>query len=110
MNTDLENNPLPSEAPPRRLLGQVLVDGELISSYDLDRALERQKRTNEMLGEVLVGMGVLDPADLKAALSVQGELASVKDAMRAGAGVSSLLGELLLAGERLTPGQLDAAL
>lgn len=65
-----ENTNLPSGAPPRRLLGQVLVDGEFISHYDLDRAQERQKRTNEMLGEVLVGMGVLDPAALVAALSM----------------------------------------
>ena len=110
MNNDLGNNPLPSGTLPRRLLGQVLVDGEFISHNDLDRALERQKRTNEMLGEVLVGMGVLDPADLKAALSVQGELASVKDAIRAGAGVRLLLGELLLAAKRITPEQLDSAL
>ena len=110
MDNDLGNNPLPSGTLPRRLLGQVLVDGEFISHNDLDRALERQKRTNEMLGEVLVGMGVLDPADLKAALSVQGELASVKDAIRAGAGVRLLLGELLLAAKRITPEQLDSAL
>lgn len=110
MENQREHTPLPTGAPPRRLLGQVLVDGEFVSHYDLERALERQKRTNEMLGEVLVGMGVLDPADLKAALSVQGELASVKDAIRAGAGVRLLLGELLLAAKRITPEQLESAL
>jgi hypothetical protein len=110
MENDRENMALPSGARPRRLLGQVLLDGEFISHHDLERALERQKRTNEMLGEVLVGMGVLDSADLKAALSVQWELASVKDAIRAGAGVRLLLGELLLTAKRISPEQLESAL
>jgi hypothetical protein len=105
-----ENTKLQSETPPRRLLGQVLVDGEFITHYDLERALEEQKRTSEMLGEVLVRTRVLDPVDLKAALSIQGELASVKDAIRTGAGVRMLLGELLLSARRITPEKLDAAL
>ena len=105
------NHPEPLSAKPsRRLLGQVLVDGDFISHYDLERALEKQKRTNEMLGEVLVGMGVLDPTDLKAALSVQGELASVKDAIRSASGVRFLLGEILLTAKRITPEQLQSAL
>jgi hypothetical protein len=94
----------------RRLLGQVLVDGEFITPFDLARALEEQKRTNVMLGEALVRLGVIDPIDLKAALSVQGELGSIHDAIRVAAGVRMLLGELLLAAKRITPGQLDAAL
>lgn len=94
----------------RRLLGQVLLDGEFISSLDLERALGEQKRTNAMLGEVLVRMGVLDPVDLKAALSIQGELGSLHDAIRAAAGVRILLGDLLLLAKRITPEQLEAAL
>jgi hypothetical protein len=94
----------------RRLLGQVLLDGEFISSLDLERALGEQKRTNEMLGEVLVRIGVLDSVDLKAALSIQGELGSFHDAIRAAAGVRLLLGDLLLLAKRITPEQLEAAL
>lgn len=94
----------------RRLLGQVLVDGEFITPVDLARALEEQKRTNVMLGEALVRMGVIDPVDLKAALSVQGELGTIQDAIRVAAGVRMLLGEMLLTAKRITPVQLAAAL
>ena len=100
----------PAGIPAKRLLGRVLVEGEFISRGDLERALEQQKRTNEKLGEALVGMGVLDPVDLAAALSVQGELGSVHDALRAAAGVRQLLGELLLSAKRITAEQLDRAL
>lgn len=94
----------------RRLLGQVLLDGEFITTVDLARALEEQKRTNAMLGETLVRMGVIDPEVLKAALSIQGELGSIRDAIRVAAGVRLLLGEMLLLAKRITPVQLDSAL
>lgn len=96
--------------PARRLLGQVLVEGGIITREDLERALERQQRTHELLGEALIGMGALDSLDLTAALSVQGELASVQGALRAAAGRRQLLGELLLAAKRITPEQLGQAL
>ena len=51
-------------------IGQILVSGGFLSSRDLELALEEQQRTNELLGKVLVRMGVLDPADLEAVLSV----------------------------------------
>lgn len=105
-----ENGEMTGPLSRRRLLGQVLLDGEFITPLDLERALKEQKRTNEMLGEVLVRMGVLDSIDLKAALSIQGELCTIHDAIRAAAGVRMLLGELLLTANRITPEQLDAAL
>ncbi len=46
------------------LLGRLLVDGGFISPVDLERALETQKHSNEMLGEILIRIGVLDPAEL----------------------------------------------
>lgn len=79
----------PAGFPAKRLLGQLLVEGEFISRDDLERALDQQKRTNEKLGEALVGMGVLDPVDPAAALSVQGELTSVQDALLAAARTSA---------------------
>ena len=94
----------------KRPLGQVLVDGEFISSEDLENALEQQKHTNELLGELLVRMGMLDQNELKAVLSVQRDLASIKDAIKAAAGLRQLLGELLVQARRVTPEQLESAL
>lgn len=94
----------------KRPLGQILLDGGFISHSDLERALEQQKNTNELLGEILVNMGVLDPVDLKAVLSVNRDLASLEDAVKLAAGVRQLLGKLLLQAGRITPDQLELAL
>ena len=94
----------------RRPLGQILLDGEFISHDDLARALELQKHTNEMLGEILVRMGVLDAADLKAVLSVNKDLSSLEEAVNLAAGVRQLLGELLLKSGRISAQQLEHAL
>jgi general secretion pathway protein E len=50
-------------------LGQLLIKKGLISSEDLDRALEQQKSTGQVLGRVLVEMGLLEDIQLQAALS-----------------------------------------
>ncbi len=94
----------------KRLLGQVLVDGQFISSHDLEAAVNQQRQTNEQLGEILVRLGALDPIDLKAVLSIQGDLTSYKDAAKSAAGIRQLLGELFLRAKRITPQQLDLAL
>src|SRR4030042_5148665 len=94
----------------RRPLGQILLDGGFISHSDLERALEQQKNTNELLGEILVNMGVLNPVDLKAVLSVNRDLASLEDAVKLAAGVRQLLGKLLPQAGRITPQQLELAL
>jgi hypothetical protein len=94
----------------KRLLGQILIDGNFVSPCKLDAALSRQKETNEQLGGILLSMGELNPSDLKAVLFVQRELASLKDSIKAAAGVRELLGELLLKAKKITPAQLDAAL
>ncbi len=95
---------------PRRLLGQILLDGEFIHYNDLEQALEEQKQTNRLLGETLVHMGLLDPLDLKAVLSVNEDLASLKDAVQLAAGVRKLLGELFLQSKHITSQELDLAL
>ena len=94
----------------KRLLGSILVDGGFVSSYDLGAALEQQRQTNLLLGEILVRMGVLDPVELKAVLSVQKDLASRENAVKIGAGVRLLLGELLIKAKRITQAQIDNAL
>jgi hypothetical protein len=94
----------------KRPLGQILLDGEFITEEDLDRALLEQRHTNELLGEILVRMGMLDPQDLRAVLSISGDLSSSEQAVRLAAGVRRLLGELLLLGKRITREQLNEAL
>lgn len=99
----------PCKAAKRRL-GSILVDGGFISTHSLEAALDQQKQTNEQLGETLVRMGVLDPIDLTAALSIQKDLASVEEAVKAAAGVRLLLGDLLIRARRITQIQIDYAL
>lgn len=94
----------------KRLIGQILVDGEFVTRYDLQPALEEQRHTNEMLGEVLVRLGLIDPTDLKMVLSVQRDFASLRDSIMAAAGVRQLLGDLLLRARRVTPEQIESAL
>jgi hypothetical protein len=92
------------------MLGQILTDGEFISHEDLQRALDEQLHTNELLGDILVQMGIVDPVDLKAALSITRELSSLEKAVKIAAGVRKNLGELLLQAKRITPQQLEQAL
>lgn len=94
----------------KRPIGQILIDGEFVSPEDVEVALERQSQTNGLLGEILVGMGVLDSKELAAALHVQKDFISTEDAVKAASGIRQLLGELLIRAKRIAPHQLDAAL
>jgi len=94
----------------KRLLGKILIDGDFVDRHAIESALARQKDTNEKLGEILRSMGELNSVDLKAVLSVQKELASFDESIKAAAGDRELLGELLLKAKRITPEQLSAAL
>ena len=51
-------------------------------------------------------MGVIDPAELKVALSVQGQLVDLEDAVKAAAGVRQMLGALLLQAGQISEEQL----
>lgn len=93
-----------------RYIGQILVDGGLVSCRDLEFALDEQRHTNELLGQVLTRMGVVDPADLKVALSVQEHLGSLEDAVKAAAGVRQMLGAMLLQAGRISEEQLEEAI
>jgi hypothetical protein len=86
------------------------LEGEFISSDDLSQALERQKHCNELLGEILVRMSVLDPMDLDAVLSTQDDLSDPGKTVRMAAGVRQIFGNLLLQAKRITPEHLDFAL
>lgn len=93
-----------------RYIGQILVDGGFVSTRDLELALDEQRNTNELLGHVLTKMGVIDPAELKVALSVQEQLACLEDAVKAAAGVRQMLGALLLQAGQINEEQLEQAI
>lgn len=48
----------------RRPLGKILINGEFIASQDLNKALENQIYNNNLLGEILVHMGVSQTASI----------------------------------------------
>lgn len=94
----------------KRLLGQVLVEGKFISKKTLGLAIKQQKQTNEQLGEILVNMGAIDAAELKAALSIQSSLTTPGEILNVVAGTRQRLGELLTQTGRITRDQLELAL
>ena len=49
-------------------LGEILIDRKLITTEDLDRALELQKERGEKIGKVLVDLGFVAARDVLAAL------------------------------------------
>jgi mannitol/fructose-specific phosphotransferase system IIA component (Ntr-type) len=94
----------------KRFIGQILIDGGFVPRQNIEAALEEQKKTNELLGQVLVRMKILDPVDIKVALSVQDHLDRVEDAAKIAAGVRRLLGDLLVQAGHITTKQLKQAI
>ena len=64
---------------PRRLLGQILIETNLISERQLARALEAQRETGQILGEILIAHGWLTRTALGDALRLQRDLLSEPD-------------------------------
>ena len=54
-----------------RKLGDILVEQDIISPLELDEAVQRQRLTGDMLGRVLVSMGLCEEQDIVEALGVQ---------------------------------------
>lgn len=94
----------------KRHIGQILLDGRFLSKSELDHALEAQKHTKVLLGQVLVRMGVLRERDFKVPLIVQEHLCYIDDAVKAAAGERQLLGLLLVRSGHITNKQLDHAI
>ena len=94
----------------KRHIGRILLDGGFLSNNDIDHALEEQKLTRELLGQVLVRMGVLKARDINAPLLIQNHLSSIDDAVKIAAGERQLLGALLVRSGRITGEQLDRAI
>lgn len=95
--------------PVRRHIGRMLLDGTFLSQKCLDSALEEQRRTKELLGQVLVRMGILGPEQVKLPLQ-QHHLCALPDVVNIAAGERQLLGELLVRSGRITGQQLDHAI
>jgi hypothetical protein len=93
-----------------RPIGRLLLDGEFVHGSDLAQALAAQRSTNQQLGQILVKLGRLDPADLTAVLTIQQYTSRLDDALKLAAGIRQRLGELLLAARWITPDQLYDAL
>ncbi len=72
------NAPDPKAAqPPRKMLGERLVDRGIITERQLEMAIREQKRTGAMLGEILTMLGFVTPQMLSTALAEQGGVRSV---------------------------------
>jgi len=61
-----------------RKLGDLLLDRRLITTKQLEQALQEQKKTGKKLGEILVAQGVLWEEDLVSVLAHQLNLKSVE--------------------------------
>jgi len=57
--------------PKRHLIGQILLERKLITSADLQNALQDQKEEEELLGEILVRKKCLKDIDVVVALVLQ---------------------------------------
>ncbi len=86
------------------------MDAGFIKKNILDRAFDEQKRTHELLGQVLVRMGVLKEHQIKTPLLIQDRLSSIDDAVKIAAGERQLLGVLLVQTGKITCRQLDVAI
>lgn len=56
---------------PRKLLGRILVESDLVTEKTLANALEEQSRSRLRVGEILLARGVLDERDLARCLALQ---------------------------------------
>ena len=65
-------SPLPiKKKTEKKLLGQILIDHNLITENQLRIALEEQKRTRKFLGRTLVDLHFIDEKILRKVLSIQ---------------------------------------
>ncbi len=94
----------------KRLIGDLLISGKFINKEILDKALREQKRTNRLLGELLVDLGALSEDELNIVLRYQEDLSNPKEAIKFASGLRRRLGELLLEIGKITQKELEEAL
>jgi hypothetical protein len=74
MSAQSKDNPSRlSVVPP---IGSLLVAEEYIVPQDLDFALEHQKHSKGLIGEILVRIGAVEPGELERVLDIQKKMTS----------------------------------
>jgi hypothetical protein len=96
------DNPFP-------LVGELLVGAGFVSAATLRGGLARQELENRKLGELIVGLGMLEQIDLDAVLAIQDDL-KAGNAEELAAVLGSRLGAILVASEWVSKEQLEHAL
>ncbi len=106
------------------LIGDILIAQRLVTPDDVEAALERQRSQGGLLGENLIAMGKLDPADLErvmksapstprnieaTGLSLPDLLGLVAKAMYSGAEMPSVIGSMLKLPQRVIQLVLEQA-
>ena len=71
----LEQQMAAENQPPRRRLGEILIDSGVIADEQLREALDLQKQSGGLLGEILVDIGHASPAQVFEALGDQRRIA-----------------------------------
>lgn len=94
----------------RNLPDRTHVEGGFASPADVGWALATQKSMNNQLGEILVGMGVLDRQQQHVVLRIQDELSDPDRALKLAAGIRLKLGEMLVDAGLANRQQLEDAL
>ncbi|MGE0806147.1 MAG: type II secretion system ATPase GspE [Burkholderiaceae bacterium] len=69
--SELASLPVADAAAPRRRLGELLVAQNRLSAHDLEHALAAQREMGDLLGRVLVRLGLLSELDIARVLSEQ---------------------------------------
>jgi len=72
-NSNENDNYMCSVVPP---IGAMLVAEEYIVAQDLDFALEHQKHSKGLIGEILVRIGAVGPKELEKVLTIQKRLST----------------------------------
>lgn len=62
------------KTPPKKMLGEMLVDAGLLTSEQLEPAISEARRLSKRLGEYVVGQGLVSAEDMASTLSLQLDL------------------------------------
>lgn len=93
-----------------RHISRVFSDSRALSQRGPGTAREEQARTRELLGQVLVDMGILAAEDANFPLAAPRQRGAIPDPVKIAAGERQLLGTLLVQSGHITNAQLDHAI